>query len=205
MPVNLEQKLKFRDSTKNVFKKISEIYSISPRIALMQSAHESNWGISELATQGMNIYGMTPGQSWLSWKRGLSTIESVPKWTILENGLATVNFLTKEDSKRPPHQIRWWDFPGDIDSKKDDGKGGSICVVRRHFRKYYSWEESAFDWARKISRGVLYAKTYNQARIGDPFQYAEEISDAGYATDEKYAEKLISVLKEIDALPGSLA
>jgi flagellum-specific peptidoglycan hydrolase FlgJ len=199
MPATLEQKLAFRKAVMPIFKQIQEQFGIEPKIALVQSALESNWGLSQLATEGLNIFSITPGGLWVQAMNKMVDMHTVPTWTV--NDHATVYYPTTEYSKHAPEHIHYWDFPGDIVSKKPDGKGGSICVVNRYFRKYISWEESSWDWARKISKTPIYSYAYQLARAGDLNKYALEMHAIGYATDASYETALMNEGEAINALP----
>lgn len=201
MPATLEQKISFRAKTLDVFAKIENSLGIKKNIGLIQSAEESNWGISQLATDGFNIFSITPGAKWINAKNGAAPLDiaHVPSWSKL--GIETVHYPATEYSKYAPDHIRYFEFPGDVIKKSPDGKGGSILLVDRHFRKYASWDESAWDWARKISQQGIYAKAYLAAKTGDITNYSVEVDKAGYATDGTYAKQLQRVALSVAALP----
>lgn len=199
MPATIEQKLKFRSLTADVFGLIEKEFTIVPKIPLMQSAHESNWGLSQLSQNDKNIFGMTPGRDWLRAMRKEIPMAKVKGWS--KSGITTTYYPTTEYSKYPPTKIHWWDFPGDIRDKREDGKGGSILTVLRYFRRYDNWEESAWDWARKIAIDPLYRHAYEAAKAGAVVAYASAIQQAGYATDEHYASSLIDIASDIGTLP----
>lgn len=200
MPATTEQKVAFRTKTLPIFDVIEHEYGISPSIALMQAAEESNWGLSRLATDGKNIFSITPGQAWLSFKNGALPVEKVTPWSPTL-GIATVHYNAIEYSKYPPEKIRHWEFRGDMVNKRPDGKGGSVLTVDRHFRQYGSWNESADDWAHKISTQSIYQAAFDAARLGDVIAYAHALAMAGYATDADYAINLIAYANAINALP----
>lgn len=201
MPPSIEQKIKFRAQTQTVFTAIENEFTIQPRIALVQSAHESNWGISELAIDGLNIFGMTPGDAWAKAMSANVGMKDVPVWSSL--GHSTIFYPTKEYSDLPPEKIHYWDFHGDVVSKSPDGKGGSILVVNRYFRKYSTLEESAWDWARKIAQTPRYALTYEAAKAGDVSAYGAALVKAGYATDPSYQAGLLFQARAVDELPAA--
>ena len=68
---------------------------------------------------------------------------------------------------------------------------------KRPFRKYESWLESLKDWASLITGAKRYQIAKYYAIKGDIEEYAKAVSKAGYATDPKYAEKLINISKEV--------
>ena len=70
---------------------------------------------------------------------------------------------------------------------------GKSVKQKENFRKYKSKKDSFYDYgnligSKKRYKKVLQAKTYKEA-IG-------EIKAAGYATDPKYAEKVIRIIEK---------
>lgn len=73
--------------------------------------------------------------------------------------------------------------------------GGKEIKVDATFRAYNNWGESIADHSKLITNGVswnrnLYVKVLNK----DGKTAAKEIAAAGYATDPKYADKLITIM-----------
>lgn len=200
MPATQEQRIAFRENTRDVFVSIENEFGINAKIPLVQSALESNWGLSELAVKDANIFGMTPGWQWLKAMRQEIPLDQVEHWSKL--GSSTCFYLTTEHHSMPPNKIRYWDFPGDIEEKRDDGKGGSILTVRRYFRKYDNWGESSWDWARKIAKEPRYRFAYDASKVGDIVSFAAAIQAAGYATDASYGDKIIQYGRAVASLVG---
>ncbi|MGF7050426.1 hypothetical protein J2T13_004964 [Paenibacillus sp. DS2015] len=72
---------------------------------------------------------------------------------------------------------------------------GKPIKVDAAFRAYNNWGESILDHSKLILGGVswnrnLYAKVLNK----DGKTAAKEVAAAGYATDPKYADKLIAIM-----------
>lgn len=199
MPADLTAKIKFRDATAKFFAAIENEFTIQPKIALVQAALESNWGLSELAVQGNNIFSITPGDAWTQIKNANGDMNSVANWSSL--GKPVILFPTTEYSKLPPNKIHYWEVSGDIRKKSDDGHGGTILTVDRYFRKYADWEESSWDWARKIAKFPRYWKAYEAAKIGDLGAFAQALVNVGYATDPAYAAEILMEGRAVDALP----
>lgn len=63
------------------------------------------------------------------------------------------------------------------------------------FRAYSSYEESFSDYARLIGNSPRYEAAVTQA--GNEIEAARRIQEAGYATDPRYAEKLISIMGQL--------
>lgn len=200
MPVSIDQKVKFRAAIMPVLYRIEAEFGIKPFIGLAQAAHESNWGVSQLATEGFNLYGITPGDAWVALKAAGRGFEGLANWSSL--GTPVVSFPTTEYSKLPPEKIRYWEIAGDVTGKRDDGNGGSVLTVERFFRAYANWEESCWDWARKIAKVPRYAAAYTFAQAGTLAMYADAVAHAGYGSDPKYAASLLAVGPEITALPA---
>lgn len=77
---------------------------------------------------------------------------------------------------------------------------GAWTVVKRPFRKYNSWYDSAKDWATTISGMSRYVNALIYAKTGDLAKFASEIKAAGYATDPNYPQLLIARGVEMDAI-----
>jgi len=67
--------------------------------------------------------------------------------------------------------------------------------VRDYFRKYETPEESFTDHAKFFFKNPRYRHALGVAK--DPVQMAIQVAKAGYATDPKYAEKLINIIQQI--------
>jgi len=89
---------------------------------------------------------------------------------------------------------------------KGEGPAGSILVstleyhgeklikVDSYFRAYHSYQESFNDYASFILRTSRYEPAV--AVANSPEKYAGKLQECGYATDPKYAEKLLNIVKE---------
>ncbi len=66
------------------------------------------------------------------------------------------------------------------------------------FRAYDSYEASFRDYARLIGGSPRYEAV---ARAGNEVEAARRIQDAGYATDPRYADKLIQIMGQLRAQP----
>lgn len=77
---------------------------------------------------------------------------------------------------------------------------GVWVTVKRPFRKYKSWYDSVNDWARVISTLTRYNKAHAYSRIGDVKNFSRAVQEGGYATDPRYAQKVIAHAVEVDAI-----
>jgi hypothetical protein len=73
--------------------------------------------------------------------------------------------------------------------------GGSYTVVAP-FRAYRTLADSVVDHARLFQQVGLYRSALEAA--GDPDEFARRIAQAGYATDPRYADKLIDLMQRYD-------
>lgn len=74
---------------------------------------------------------------------------------------------------------------------------GKPIKVDAAFRAYNNWGESISDHAKLILNGVSWDRNKYKKVIGvDGKTAAREIQKAGYATDPKYADKLIAIMDE---------
>ncbi|MDO9010743.1 MAG: flagellar assembly peptidoglycan hydrolase FlgJ [Gallionella sp.] len=64
------------------------------------------------------------------------------------------------------------------------------------FRAYSSYAEAFKDYAGMMSSNPRYANVLQQA--GSPSGMANALQKSGYATDPKYAEKLVSVMRQMN-------
>jgi len=64
------------------------------------------------------------------------------------------------------------------------------------FRAYSSYAEAFKDYAGMMSNNPRYANVLQQA--GSPSGMANALQKSGYATDPKYAEKLVSVMRQMN-------
>ena len=80
--------------------------------------------------------------------------------------------------------------------KRSDGK--YKYIVKDWFRKYDTPEESFTDHANFFFRNKRYAKALEVK--SDPYKFAEEVAQAGYATEPTYAERLKKVIRTIERI-----
>lgn len=78
---------------------------------------------------------------------------------------------------------------------KEFAKDKSWYEVKRPFRKYASWEESLRDWASLLVR--RYPQAVDAAKAGNFSGFAQCLQEGGYATDPKYATKLVRLNDEV--------
>ncbi len=64
------------------------------------------------------------------------------------------------------------------------------------FRAYDSYDEAFKDYANMLSSNPRYAGVMQQS--GSPAGMAHALQNAGYATDPKYAQKLVSVMRQMN-------
>jgi flagellar protein FlgJ len=70
-------------------------------------------------------------------------------------------------------------------------EGGVTAPQRARFRAYGSTSESFSDYVDLIATARRYAGALEHG--GDPEAYARAVTDAGYATDPKYADKWLAI------------
>ena len=81
---------------------------------------------------------------------------------------------------------------------------GVMVPIKRPFRRYGSFLESARDWAALILKSSRYKAA--AAAKGDPVAFLQGISRAGYATASKYETAVLGALRSLPAkLPGVAA
>lgn len=136
---------------------------ILPSITIAQGALESAWGLSGLALNANNLFGIKASADWKG-----------PIYRV----------VTSEWKEDPVY-----DKDGKLISE------GYFYEIVDNFRKYDTWLGSIRDhgdfftsteWRKNNYRHVVGEKDYKKA--------AQALSDAGYATDPGYANKLISII-----------
>ena len=75
-------------------------------------------------------------------------------------------------------------------------KNGVPSKQVEKFRAYSSYDEAFKDYAAMLSSNPRYANVLQQS--SSPAAIAQALQKSGYATDPKYAEKLASVMKQIN-------
>lgn len=105
---------------------------------------------------------------------------------ILESGNGN-SMLSKQANNHFGIKCHGWDGPGVY--KDDDQK--NEC-----FRKYRSAEESYEDHSAFLKKS-RYASLY-ELEVTDYKSWAKGLKKAGYATDPKYAQRLIKIIEEND-------
>lgn len=73
-------------------------------------------------------------------------------------------------------------------------ENGVARKVKQPFRAYDSYEHALSDYARLITENSRYQHVVTAANEKDA---ARKIQAAGYATDPKYADKLINVMAKL--------
>lgn len=84
------------------------------------------------------------------------------------------------------------------DEQKPDG---TVYRVRRPFRRYASWDDSCYDWARIILL-PHYRPAFEAACDGNPDLFGKMIREGGYATDLAYAPAVANRIREAAAILG---
>jgi flagellar protein FlgJ len=82
--------------------------------------------------------------------------------------------------------------------KTTEYHNGVASKPTEKFRAYDSYADSFRDYARLLSDNPRYAKVLEQ---GESVQgFARALQNSGYATDPKYAEKLVQVIGKVNTL-----
>lgn len=78
-------------------------------------------------------------------------------------------------------------------TREENKKTGVWEPIIARFRAYHSFEESIHDHSDFFHKNI---RRYGAAlKTSNPIDFAKEIAKAGYATDSKYADKLINIMK----------
>jgi flagellar protein FlgJ len=72
-------------------------------------------------------------------------------------------------------------------------KEGLLVKEKASFRSYASFKESFMDYANMIKSSSRYQKAVENAQ--EPASYTQALQEAGYASDNKYASKIMGIMK----------
>ncbi len=70
-------------------------------------------------------------------------------------------------------------------------KNGVLVKERSSFRSYDSFKDSLMDYANFLKQNTRYNEALKKAP--DPRQFVQELQNAGFATDSKYADKILKI------------
>lgn len=83
-----------------------------------------------------------------------------------------------------------------VSIKSDEFLGGRMMAVEDKFRAYDSIEASVRDYVSLITSSSRYEGAVEAA--AEPRRYADALAEAGYATDPAYAEKIQSIVSQLE-------
>ncbi|MBD2816222.1 flagellar assembly peptidoglycan hydrolase FlgJ [Xenorhabdus sp. Flor] len=115
----------------------------------------------------------------------------------LESGWGQREILTEEG--KPSHNLfgikagKSWQGPV-TQITTTEYIGGEPKTIRDSFRVYDSYLDAVTDYVKLLAENPRYAKV---ARSTTAEQGAYSLQDAGYATDPGYAEKLVSLIRQL--------
>ena len=114
----------------------------------------------------------------------------------LESGWGQRQILTRDG--KPSYNVFGIKASGDwkgatTDIMTTEYEGGVAKKVRATFRVYGSYMEALSDYVKLLSNNPRYAAVANAAT---PEQGARALQAAGYATDPKYAQKLVGMIQQ---------
>lgn len=153
-------------------KKAERKTGVPALFALAQSALESGWGKH---SPGNMLFGMKAGSG-----------QNYGGWTGEEQLVATTEYSSKPTVNFP------FIFPG-YPVMSTAGKWK--YKIKDYFRAYPTPLHAFLDWAGLLSESSRYQQAMRNK--GDPYRFAEEVAQAGYATAPGYADKVKGVMNEI--------
>jgi|ERR1051326_8399040 flagellar protein FlgJ len=75
---------------------------------------------------------------------------------------------------------------------------GLWTKIKQYFRKYKTPADSFTDHGKFLRNNKRYAKAFRFQN--DPYSFAWEVAQAGYATDPKYYQKIVGVMKRLQSM-----
>ncbi|WP_062062669.1 glycoside hydrolase family 73 protein [Aquimarina longa] len=156
-------------------KKASEKSDMPILFALAQCALETGWAKH---IKGNMMFGMKKGSG-----------RNYGGWTERQTQLITTTEYSNSNNRKFP--FIFYGYP-----IRANGKWK--YKIKDVFRAYPSPLYSFIDWAGLLfqNRRYRYALQYKK----DPYRFAEEIANAGYATDPNYARKVKRIMKDIEQI-----
>lgn len=118
-----------------------------------------------------------PGNNYFGVKAGSS-------WAGGVNNRETREIISPEQFKKLKNTI----------SQRRLESGNYEVKIMQPFRAYRSAKESFLDYGRILSTNKRYKKAFSTS---NPYDFAKEVSKAGYATSEKYYESLVNIINII--------
>lgn len=107
-------------------------------------------------------------------------------YTDLPDGAESYNlFGIKAFSARDPFVVCY---------TREQLQNGNWITIPARFRRYENWLESLQDHAAFLLVNPRY-KPALAVGLKDPFEFAQQLQACGYATDQRYAEKLSAIIR----------
>ena len=140
------------------------------------------------------IAAMTQGALEVQEEYGLPAAVAIAQ-SALETGWGKHPILDERTGDNSHNLFGIKAGPGDdyVESWTHEYVNGKKVRVLAKFKAYESYSDSLTDWAGFLMRNPRYKSALENA--SDPFQFADELQRAGYATDPNYAKKLKSIIK----------
>ncbi len=135
---------------------------------------------------------------WPAAKMAASFIGTSPEILIAQAALETnwgKNVLP-QDAKNSSHNLfnikadsNWLSKTTTVDSLEQ--KNGVLVKEKSNFRSYDSFDESFLDYSNFLRQNNRYSDALTKAQ--NPEQFINALQDAGYATDQQYANKILKI------------
>ncbi|MEM4203920.1 MAG: glucosaminidase domain-containing protein [Candidatus Methanomethylicaceae archaeon] len=115
----------------------------------------------------------------------------------LESAFGTSKLSTDGNNLFGIKATKSWDGPV-VEYETKECINGEWITITARFRKYESWRECVFDYAKIINRLPWYRDAVDAARVGDDIGFINGLlaseKQPGWATDPKYAEKIKRIM-----------
>ncbi|MGV8933111.1 MAG: flagellar assembly peptidoglycan hydrolase FlgJ [Gallionellaceae bacterium] len=151
-------------------------------------------------TQQAFVQRMLPHAMAVSRESGLPAHQMIGQ-AALESGWGRREILNADGSSS--HNLfgikAGADWKGKVvEAKTTEYHNGVVSKPTEKFRAYDSYADSFRDYAKLLSENPRYAKVLEQSASVQGF--AQALQNAGYATDPKYADKLVQVIGRVKTL-----
>ncbi len=143
-------------------------------------------------------------------RRAAARLGVAPEVLVAQAALETGwgRFVIRDPEGRSSHNLfnikAGSDWPGGtvVKSTLEFDAGGTPYRERARFRAYPDYAASFRDYVEFLTSRPRYREALRQA--DDPRAYLEALSGAGYATDPRYANKILAILEREPALEVAL-
>lgn len=179
-------------------KEVENETGIAYQLPMIQSAHESRSGNSQLAKEYGNLFGFKATDAW---KKNGNPVAKMPTWEVITTESKDKYFEPFDANKALPPDCPYWKIPELLEKWVEKDNQRTMyrlkIYVYQEFRVYDTWRHSFFDWGRLISTAKVYAESYKLLTNRETVRDGIKKMAATYATDLKYSQSLLALYDQV--------